>query len=440
MKKPLPFFRRFEGTIMIFSLFIILGGTLVLVAWAQMMATRATYSVMTEEGQKRRIAIANGRALARQYLLNQMPSGSISYFTTNLGSGWGGFQINGASNLWTNATFSVGNPFNPFSDTTFVVTNAGHISNSVETYGWTFLIRSRSPLLAGYPLTVHNPGTTNLAWATNAYKIYWSNVLGFSNAADIPFTSGTTASGTGSTNGYLGYFASPMNTNYPNPVDVPTSALSVTITNTNGATYVSSTNPVTNTNMFITNYSGGSITLALNSTQTNAITRYVVPNTVTNVWRTSNNSGLKTNIGYYSNSAVTNLTLVGATNTNALHLIANASTTNLNTLTLSGTNNTRRIYLNKVGGTLAIQTATYTNSYTWWMGMSLSNCTASIYAPTNANKVTMQGGIRSDGTINVIQGNLSVISNSVPAINGTNVSDIETIADRIMWLEEQRAP
>ena len=94
---------------MIFSLVIILGGTLVLAGWAQMMATRATYSVMTEEGQKRRIAIANGRALARQYVLNQMPSGSITYFTTNLANGWGGFQINGVSNLWTNVNFSVGN-------------------------------------------------------------------------------------------------------------------------------------------------------------------------------------------------------------------------------------------------------------------------------------------------------------------------------------------
>jgi len=437
MKKPLPFFKSFEGTIMIFSLVIILGGTLVLAAWAQMLATRATYSVMTEEGQKRRIALANGRALARQYVLNQMPSGSISNFSTNLANGWGGFQINSASALWTNANFSVGNPFNQFCDTTFVVTNGGHVSNNLETYGWTFLIRSRSPLLAGYPLTIQNPGTTNLAWASNAYKIYWSNALGFSNAPDIPFTSGTTASGAGSTNGYIGYFASPMNTNYAY-TDV--SGLSITNGNTNGATYVSSTNPSTNTNMYITNYTGGSVTLVLNSTQTNSITRYAVPNTVTNIFSFTNTVLSKTNIRNYSNAAVTNLMLVGSTNTNALHLIVNSSTTNLNTLTLSGTNNTRRIYLNKNGGSLTNQTATYTSSYAWWMGMTLSNCTTSVYAPTNANKLTLQGGIRSDGTINVNQGNLSVISSTLPAINGTNVSDIETIADRIMWLEEQRNP
>ena len=436
MKKPFPFSRSLEGTIMIFSLFIILGGTLVLAAWAQMLATRATYAVMTEEGQKRRIALANGRALARQYVLNQMPSGSISNFSTNLANGWGGFQINSASALWTNTSFSVGNPFNPFCDSTFVVTNGGHVSNSLESFNWTFLIRSRSPLLAGYPLAVQNPGTTNLAWATNPYKIYWSNALGFSNAADIPFTSGTTASGAGSTNGYLGYFASPMNTNYSY---VDASGLSITNGNTNGATYVSSSNPATNTNLFITNYSGGSVTLVLNSAQTNTITRYVVPNTVTNIFSFTNTVLSKTNIRNYSNAAVTNLMLVGSTNTNTLHLIANSTTTNLNTLTLSGTNNSRRVYLNKNGGSaLTVATQTNTSSYTWWMGLSLSNCTATL---TNTIKsLTLQGGIRSDGAINNNATNFSVIPSTVPAINGTNVSDIETVADRIMWLEEQRSP
>ena len=428
---------------MIFSLVIILGGTLVLAGWAQMMATRATYSVMTEEGQKRRIAIANGRALARQYVLNQMPSGSIGYFTTNLANGWGGFQINGVTNLWTNASFSVGNPFNQFSDTTFVVTNGGHVSNSLESYGWSFLIRSRSPLLAGYPLTIHSPGTTNPGtFAANiTNKIFWSNALGFTNAADIPFTSGYTASGAGSTNGYLGYFASPMNTNY---AYTDASGLSVTNGNTNGATFVS-TNFGTNTNTIITNYTGGSVTLVLNSTQTNSITRYVVPNTVTNIWSTNNVSGSITYIRNYSNMAVTNLMLVGSTNTNVLHLIANSTNTNLATLSLSGTNNARKIYLNKVGGTLSLtnsQAGTYTNNYSWWLGMTLSNCTGTVYTPTTSGKsLSLQGGIRSDGTISQNgQGNLTITTNPSPAISGTNTSVIETIADRILWLEEQKSP
>ena len=132
---------------------------------------------------------------------------------------------------------------------------------------------------------------------------------------------------------------------------------------------------------------------------------------------------------------------MGSANTNTLYLTANS--TNLAGLTLSGTNNARRIYLNKNGGSsLAIKTATYTNSYTWWLGMTLSNCTANVYPPTNTRSLTLQGGMRTDGTINLSQGtaaNFILISNSVPAISGTNLSPIETIADRIMWLEEQKS-
>ena len=448
MKKPLPFFRNMEGTIMIFSLFIILGGTLVLAAWVQMLATRATYTATTEEGQKRRIAMENGRALARQYVLNQMPNAN-SFLGTNysLADGWGGFSLQvPPDNPWLTTNFSVANPFNPISDDSFVVAISGsntYICNSAETNRWTFFVRSRSPLLAGYPLAVHNPGTTNPGtWAANTTnKIYWTNALGFSNAADVPFTSGYTASGNGTTNAYLGYFASPMNTN-TSGVTILTNGFSITYdtNSTNGATYVSSTNPSTNTNMYITNYRGGNVTLVLNSTQTNSITHYDITNTTGNntwaVFSYTNTSGSKTNVRNYSNSAITNLMLVASTNTNTLHLIA---TNNLATLTLNGTANSRRIYLNKNGGSMTIKTATYTGNYTWWLGMTLSNCAATVYAPTNANKLNIQGGIRSDGAINVNQGNLVLMTNSVPAIIGTNVSPIEFIADRILWLEEQKS-
>ena len=100
------------------------------------------------------------------------------------------------------------------------------------------------------------------------------------------------------------------------------------------------------------------------------------------------------------------------------------------------------IYLNKNGGAaLQIQTSTYTANYTWWLGMTLSNCPATIYAPTNTRSLTLQGGIRSDKNVGMGQGgptNLHILPNPVPGINGTNVSPIETIADRILWLEEQR--
>jgi hypothetical protein len=451
MKKPLPFFRGLEGTIMIFSLFIILGGTLVLAAWVQMLATRATYTATTEEGQKRRIAMENGRALARQYVLNQMPNAN-SFLGTNysLADGWGGFSLQvPPDNPWLTTNFSVGNPFNPISDDSFVVAISGsntYICNSAETNRWTFFVRSRSPILAGFPAVFHLPTTiSDTGQFTNVttYKIYGANLtnlVGRSNTPDIPFTSGYTASNPGATNAYLGYFASPMNTNYPSPVDVSPSALSVVASNSLGATF-SSTSPGPNTNTLVTNYRGGSVTLGLNSTQTDSITRYDIPNTVTNIWSTTNPSGTKTIILNYSNSAVTNLMLVASANTNALHLTVNSTNTNLTLLTLRGTNNTRRVYCSMNGSqNLTLKTESRATNYSWWMGLTAANTNLdlNITAPTNTRSLTITGGIRTERGL-AVDGRLNIVSNSVPAISGTNVSGIEFIADRILWLEEQKS-
>ena len=477
---------------MIFSLFIILGGTLVLAGWAQMLATRATYATMTEEAQKRRIAMANGRALARQYVLNQMPSAS-SFLGTNysLANGWGGFDISVPPvNQWTNTNFTIGNPFNPISDSSFVAVTPGHISNSAETNTWTFLIRSRSPVLAGFPLVIQNPATTNLAWASSPQKIFWDDVLGLSNAPVIPFTSGTNSS---SSNGYIGFFASPMNTNYAYTdatVTYPTKSLA-----TNTAIFVPPA--VTNNGTVTRNFTGGSVAASLVSTQAATILRYMVPDMITNIfsltylvtnmnigtnvnittntailtnvssYTTNKKSGkVTTNYSYttnytyntntitvtnyatntyvdrYTNSSATNVTITASTATNALHVIIPPSNTNTASITLSGTNNTRRVYINHAGRDLTIQTATFNENYAWWLGMTVagSSYPFTVMAPTGTKSLTLQGGIRSERNINLNQGNLILNSNSVPAMSGTNVAPVEFVTDRILWLEEQRSP
>ena len=423
---------------MIFSLVIILGGTLVLAGWAQMMATRATYAATTDEGQKRRIALANGRVLARQYLLNQMPTSSnIPGTNYSLSGGWGGFDLQTTANPWTITNFSTGNPFNPISGVSFVSIIPGHISNSAESLGWTFLIRSRSPLLAGFPLTVHRDSpastTNSVSLGTNFY-IYSTNMKGFSNAPDIPFTSGYTSSGTGSTNGYLGYFASPMSTSSAtNQLGVLATGVTCTNATNTGATNTTTNMVGSRTN---TTYWSGQIDLIINSSQTNAILRFDVPTTTnysTNISATVMRS--------YTNARVTNLTIVSSAATNAMHVVLPA--TNTFNVTLSGTNNTRRVYLNAQNmSALNLLTATYTNNYSWWLGMTLSNSTLNLLTPTNASKLTIQGGIRTDGTLNLASGrtsaNIVLTPSSVPAINGTNTSPIELLGDRILWLEEQR--
>lgn len=475
---------------MIFSLFIILGGTLVLAGWAQMLATRATYATMTAEGQKRRIAMANGRALARQYVLNQMPA-SASFLGTNysLANGWGGFDIQVPPvNPWANTNFSIGNPFNPISDSSFVAVTPGHISNSAETNTWTFLIRSRSPVLAGYPLVVQNPATTNLAWASSPQKIFWADVVGLSNSPAIPFTSGTNSPGA---DAYIGIFASPMSTNYSYTdvtVTYPTNTFS-----TNTAVFVPPA--VTNSGSVTRDFTGGSVAASLVSTQLNTILRYTVPSFITNMFsftylvtnmNIGTNSNITTNqqilitgtnitgtgknrrtnytyttnytyatntitvtnyatntyIDRYTNSLATNVTITASSGTNALHVIIPASNTNTTSITLSGTNNTRRVYINHAGGSLTLQTETTNENYIWWLGMTVvgSSYPFTVMAPTSTKSLRLEGGIRSERNINLNQGNLILNPNSVPAISGTNVAPVEVITDRILWLEDQRTP
>ena len=288
-------------------------------------------------------------------------------------------------------------------------------------------------------------------------------MVGFSNAPDIPFTSGYTSSGNGSTNGYMGYFASPMSTisatnalgtlatGLTNATNLPSNA---TATSSNIPYPSGSTNGGGKTN-FTTNYSGGQIAVILNSTQTNSILRFDVPATYTNmisftnVLTNSTTAPKYTNTIYwiYTNNYVTNLTIVGSTNANALHVVVPSSNTNLSAITLSGATNTRQVYINQAdnqASDLTLRTEFFNASYIWWLGMTATDSTHMkkliVLAPTNTWSLTIQGGIRSERDINLNQGKLILNPSTVPPINGMNISPVELLGDRIMWLEEQRSP
>jgi len=438
MRSPSKHLSNVEGTILVFALFIVLVGAMVLVGWAQMLATASVYPDNASEGVKNRIALENARALARQFLLTELPSGTNANITAALTDDWGGFSINASIGFWTNTNYVAGNPFSPFGDYCFAVTNLATLSNSSQSLGWRFFIKSRNPLLANYPLVVHQTASTNLTetWVPTK-KIYHTETLGVSGSPRIPFTSGTTASGSG-TNGYLGYFASPLSViSATNAEGIAVTGLSTTNFVTNGATFVNSTSN-TNTKTYTTNYSGGRLTLVLSSTQGASILRYDVPNTVTNMFSFTNTSGPNKYIRNYSNAFVTNLTIVGSTNTNALHLVVPSTTTNITILTLSGTNNARRIYLNKQSSvSLNLRTATTNSSYQWWFGGTFSNAALTITAPSGSGRsLTITNGFRSDQSITLSSGNLNIAP--VPSASTTNLYPLEVIADRVLWIEDGR--
>ncbi|TSA37391.1 MAG: hypothetical protein D4R65_00925 [Verrucomicrobiaceae bacterium] len=434
MNPPAKLMSRVEGAVMIFALIVILAGTLVLAGWVQMMATATVYPDTTAQGMKNRIAMENARAMARQYMLVSLPGGAtltnVDWVASISNGTWGACSVNGAAGFWTATNQLLGNPFSPFGPFSFVVTNFATLTNSAQSVTWRFLVKSRSPLFAEYPLVVHQTATTNLAWTTPTYKIYYTNVLGFPGFPIVPFTSGTNASGLG-TNGYAGYDAAPLGTNYGgNFTSVTTN--SITYTNATGGMLLS-TNKSGST--YTTNKSGGNLTATLNSTQSESILRYDVPNPLPIKVSFTNTASGNTYINTYTNAAITNLTIVASSSqTNAMHIIIGGNNTSTSNLTLSGTNNTRMIYLNKLStGTLNLRTATTTNAYSWMFAASLNNSTLNITAPsTSGQRLTLTGGLRSDQNINLSSGNMTL----APATN--LIINNELMADRIIWIEDGR--
>lgn len=442
MKKPANICFGVGGTIMIFALVVILAGTLVLAGWAQMLATATVYPDTTAENVKNRIAIENARAMAKQYLLNSLPSGaSADSGWLGLGNGWGLFRItNNVGGFWTNTNSintsgtngkPLGNPFSPFGNRCFAVTKGALLTNNDYGLEWEFLIKSRSPVIAGYPLVVHSPGATNLTntWAGSTNKkIYYTNTLGFPGFPTVPFTSSTNSPG------FTGSLSAPLNTNYP--------ATYVVVTNQSSfPTNTFSTNQYISNNG--TNYNGGTVSVILNATNTTAsFLRYDVPDrTPTNIFFTTNIAGTNRR---YTNMAITNVTIVGYTATNSLHIIIPANptmgtNTNLASITLTNTANTRKIYLNKQStNNLTLRTATTNANYTWWLGATVlpSGTRLSVTPPSQSGRsLRITGGFRSAGSISNT-GTLTLTPEA--SASGTEMDPVEFISDRVLWIEDGR--
>lgn len=430
MRAPAITLKGVRGTVMIFALIVILASTLVLAGWAQMLMTAAMYPDATAAGVQGRIAMENARAMAREYMLVSLPTGAttnnVTWEASIANGAWGACSINAAASFWVSTNQLQGNPLSPLGGFSFVVTNLATFSNSVQSVGWRFLVKSRSPLLAGYPLAVHQTASTNVAWAPSS-AIYYTNMAGVAGTVQIPFTSGTTASGAGSTNGYLGYFAAPMS---------PYSDTSQLGTDINGVTYSgAASNGYTNvtTNMISTRtnttYWGGQISISIDPTNTTSILYYEVPAT-TNLF-TNNSSTRRTT---YTNTRITNLTILSDSATNIIHVVIPANNTNLNRITLSGTNNSRMVYLSKLNtGALNLRTSTTNESYRWALGASFSNSSVSVTAPSGSGRsLTVTGGIRTDQTISVT-GTLNL-----SASTNFRLGD-EFVLDRVLWLEDGRS-
>ncbi len=401
--KPLPTLaRRMEGTIVLFALIVVLVGTLVLAGWVQMLATRVEYIDHAMEGQKRRLAVLNSRSLARQYMLSGMRSGDFAFSNASISGGWGAFAIaNNVSGVWSNTNFFNGNHFSPMGNRAFSVTVPTILSwvgdnGSSGSETWEFRLRSRSPLLGGFPLVVHRSGPTPTFSQVPSPRIFWTDLVGFSGFPAVPITSGSITGAV--SNSYNGSYAAPQMSGMP-------------------MTAMSNVTAV---------LSGTNATLTINSSQTESILRYDVPNT----WAT-NYTISGTN---YTSAAVRTLVINHAAVTNIAYITINSTNTNLNTVTLSGNpgTNSRQIYIYCVNRSLVLSLGSYSGG-DWRLSMSLSNTPLTV-TNSSSHDLRLVGGIRTDSTVTLAG------TRQLSIQRETNSQALEYVVDRVLWLESYRVP
>lgn len=388
--------------VIVFALLVVFVGTIVLAAWVQILATRALASESALQAQQRRIAIGNGRALARQFVLEQMPAGAFAVSNGNatISGGWGGFSVAGAPSGFLNQINLVdGNLYNQMGGTGFVASFSGSLTAGAASEPWTFRVRSRSPFAGGIPLIIHNNAVTNILQTLNVPRLNWTNVVGISNSPPIPETWGVNV-----TNSYAGYFSGALRTNI---------AGTVSFTNFTGHT----------------NATASRVDLVINAPALTSTVRVIYANAgatiaSTSAQRFTNNSGSTT----YTNNThtVRFIRIVGsASATNLLQVVFLPSATALPPVILEG-NNTRPVSLYALGRTTTLTNTT--SGADWRACVTLSNAPLTV----NTRGTLTMNGLRTDSSVSVT-GTLEFAPELERGL-------MEYYSEPIMWLEDNRTP
>jgi hypothetical protein len=415
MNPPASIRLSIRGTVVIFALLVVLVGAVVLAGWATMMATRSLFPDAAIEAQKRRIAMENGRALARGYLFGGLTNGTIAATNISLTGGCGGFTVAAASiNILSNTTPpSAYNPFSPGERSGFEQTIAGSITTASETNSWSFRIRGRSPIYAGYPLVMHLPADSVPSSVDTPSALLWTNspAMDFSSTNYQSSTNLSALSGGGANISPFPYV--------PLAMESPAGSLSY-------SGQVQST-PISSGAITVTDDPLNGITVTSNATtQTVTIDLGVV--NLTSAATIPGSVLLRYNINASSGNGTRILVLNGdaaASSLPPLLIVYEAGANDLTTINLVG-NNQRRTYLSISKNTpVTINTS---GSAAWRMGMLLQG-SASTWSL--AGTLTMTGGIRSNANISASGGSIHLQADVDPG-------GLDSLADRMVWLEENR--
>lgn len=404
------------GAVLVFALLILVVGATILGGVAQLAVTQSLAGQTEWDSAARRIRLENSRSMARQYILSQMwrDYGQLPLVSlgTNASGGLGGFAITNVEppyGFWLSLqplpetnTKRI-NPFNLFERGGFQSAwAAGTLSTGSGDVPWGFQIRTRSPITAGFAFVNQRPASNSWAPIRRINMQQTTNfAVGFTNLPRMPVSS-VTGTNTGDTNGFLGFLSAPkaeapFGDFYGSKTGVSTNYF----TAGSGAAVVTEAEVVINLSTFSYFNPDGCLF-------------FEVPMRVD-----------RPDIGSYTNP-VTRLVLQGGPDGVPVQIAVPAANNTLTNIVLSG-DNLRPVYVDYRGSNVVVVSTTDANT-TFRIGMTLLS--PGDLAPSGA--LTIVGGLRSSQAVSNSTGTVTL----QPEANASWRYD--AIADRMMWLEDQR--
>jgi hypothetical protein len=421
---------RSEGAVLVFALLILVTAALVIGGLAQLAATQSLVGGREWEEAQQRVTLANSRAMARQFLLQSIFSNNVATgpLTNPPNVNFAGY-INGGFRM-TNTVSIITEPANNFDFWSAYLTTSSVTGLNINPFNllerggfypatiraelsdgttnanwtaWTFQVRTRNPIAAGYSFVRHSP-LASFNRPTVSADMLFSNPPGvspnfagfYTNLPAMPLSSVTNT--LTDSNGYSGFF------------DVPTRQLSTAF-------------PAANVI-----YESNSATTATAVVSLTNITTSPAQPLLLQVPATTDSTN------------ITRIRLIGepdSTRTDpAVLIVIAAANTNAATLELSGATNHRRVYFvrRSTAETFAIE-STDGNNWRLAMSISLGGLYPAVTLPSRQFVQGIRGGIRTSAAVSV--GVLA--SPNWNLLSETNPGSLDFIGDQMMWLEDYRA-
>ena len=405
------------GAVLVFALLILVVGATILGGIAQLAVTQSLAGQTEWDAAARRIRLENSRAMARQYVLSQMWRGFGQLPEASLGtsatSGLGGFTIASVEpkyGFWLSLKQDESdrvNPFNLFERGGFQSAWAvGSLSTGAGSIPWGFQVRTRSPITAGFAFVNQRAAANNSTAIPRLEMQQTDFATGFSGLPRMPVSS-VTNTNTGDITGFLGFLSAPK-------AEAPF-----------GDFYGSTTGLETN---YFTSGSGATVVTNAEIVVKLGTFSYYNPDGCLFYEVPSKIDKPETDGSYSYTNSVTRLVLEGGGDGVPVQISVPAANTTLTNLVLRG-DNVRPVYVDyrKSTGTLIVSTSAANTSFR--MGMTLYS--SADLSPSGS--LTVVGGLRTGQSLANSQGTVTLQPETSPSWR------YDAIADRMMWLEDQRA-